>query len=325
MSSLRYFTGDGLPPQIQSFVTSQDVDNETTALHIADGSIHRVMDDFVVSYDTLWSSRKTADEIAAYTPPPAFDQDLNTFDTPTFLTLALQSDYNASLLFRRGGGGPKWVIQNSASDGDRLVWRDVGGQVAMTLLQSGELVLGNTGLGVAYSLPSVKGVDGQSLVLQGDALQWTSPAGPKKHLSATFSDPTLATLITPVIANEWTAVVLPLQPQVSLGFGVTQSGEILSGVSGKFDISINISLGLIGNQPEEICEVAFFAGMIYPQSLISFVCDDSDKTFPLVISTRFIANINAGESLQVFLRNSLDNPVPRPLSIANLNVTLVEI
>jgi hypothetical protein len=367
MSSLRYFTGDGLPPQIQSFVTSQDVDNETTALHINDGSIHRTMDDSSVTYDSLWSSRKTQDQIDAsqvpviehidditihremddtiqsrrtlwsstktqqqinlYVPPSQPDQDLDTTDTPTFLGLTLQSDYNATLYFRRGASsGPVWTMQNSFSNGNRLVWRDNFTQVAMTLMQTGELVMGNTGrIGVSYSLPNARGVDGQSLVLQGDALQWTSPAGPKKHISASFSDPTLATLVTPILANTWTAADLLLIPQVGLGFGIVGDGTgRMQGAGGRYDVTINCSVGLEGKDPEEICEIAFAQnGVIYPQSLMSFICDDSDKTKPLEVSVRFICDTIAGDFLQVYLRNSL--AAPRPFSIANLNVTLVEI
>ena len=62
--NLRFYTGDGLPPIVQGYVTSQQAGDETTALHISDDSVHRVMDDSAVSYDTYRLTGKIADEIA---------------------------------------------------------------------------------------------------------------------------------------------------------------------------------------------------------------------------------------------------------------------
>ena len=78
--SLRFLTGDSTPPLVDDFINAQHEYNNEFSAHINNQSIHRVMDDSQQSATTLWSSDKTATEIAS----GGFDQQLNTTDDVEF-------------------------------------------------------------------------------------------------------------------------------------------------------------------------------------------------------------------------------------------------
>jgi len=309
MSSLRYFTGDGLPPQIQSFVTSQDVDNETTALHINDGSIHRVMDDFAVSYDTLWSSRKTQDEIAT----GGADQQLNTFDAPTFLGLNLTSDYNASLLFRRGGGGPKWTIQNTASQADRLVIRDGGSQVVLSVFQDGQIAFGNSTLDEAYVFPVVRATAaGSQLVdLEGNGfLSWHDRAF---HQSGILQN----TVLTLLNVAEWTSITGPRIVGFSSNFANVGRETRYDGVATRmFKIDVNVALDSTKNS--QLLSIGVFKnGVLSELSEQRCVIEG-----PQNCATSTILELGTGDFVEIRIRNMTDS---KPAFVYWLNQHITEI
>jgi hypothetical protein len=79
--SLRFLTGDSVPPAVSSLLDQHELSEIKNNLHVADGQIHMPLDDGSTSYSSIWSSSKTASEIATHIGQVKDENDVHAIST----------------------------------------------------------------------------------------------------------------------------------------------------------------------------------------------------------------------------------------------------
>ncbi len=176
-NSLRFLTGDSNPPNVEEFITAQDVNNLTVAEHVNNHAIHRVTDDSQQSTTTLWSSEKIATEIANGSGVQQTLQETFDLSANSFRSEIITNGTSNSLFLKKGSTtffDSVLEIGDDSSNVAKISLKSTGELVAKTVVAENQLSVGAAVNG--YTLPSTRGADQQILVTDSSGVvSWADP------------------------------------------------------------------------------------------------------------------------------------------------------